>query len=112
MTPCREKSVCYPIVIVNANRSQCRTVVDTGAGSSYLSSLDGRFGRLFNLFFKLQCDPALLKEYDDKIQLAEGIVEKAPATKTFKEFNIPHTPEVKQSAETTDLRIVNDASAK
>ena len=103
MTPCREKSVCYPIVIVNANRSQCRTVVDTGAGSSYLSSLDGRFGHLFKL---------LLKEYDDKIQLAEGIVEKAPATKTFKEFHISHTPEVKQSAKTTNLRIVNDASAK
>ena len=37
---------------------------------------------------------------------------KAPATKTFKEFHISHTPEVKQSAKTTNLRIVNDASAK
>ena len=70
--------------------------------------------RLYNLLSKLQRDPALFKEYDDKIkeQLVEGIVEEAPATTTLKEFYIPHKPVVKQSAETTKLRIVYDALPK
>ena len=40
-----EKRVCYPIVIVNANRIQCRALVDTGTGSSCASAaLINRFG--------------------------------------------------------------------
>ena len=66
------------------------------------------------LLSKLQRDSALLKDIDDKIkeQLAEGIVEEAPATTTSKELFIPHKPAMKQSAETTKLRIVYDAAAK
>ena len=33
-----EKSVCYPILIVNTNRIQCTDLVDTGAGSSNASA--------------------------------------------------------------------------
>ena len=33
-----EKSVCYPIMIVNANGIQHRALVNTGAGSSYASA--------------------------------------------------------------------------
>ena len=41
-----EKSVCYPIVIVNANGIQCRALVDTGAGSSCTSAaLINRLGK-------------------------------------------------------------------
>ena len=75
---------------------------------------NGSLARLSNLLSKLQRDPAPFKKYDDRIkeQLAEGIVEEAPATATLKEFYIPHKPAVKQSAETTKRRIVYDASAK
>ena len=45
MTSLEEKGVCYPILVVNANGIQCRTLVDTGAGSSYaLAALINRIG--------------------------------------------------------------------
>ena len=58
---------------------------------------NGSLVRLSNLLSKLQHDPALSKEYDDKTeeQLCEGIVEEAPATTTRKEFYITHKPVVK-----------------
>ena len=37
MAPFGEKSVCYSIVIVKANGTQCRALGDTGPGSSYAS---------------------------------------------------------------------------
>ena len=47
---------------------------------------NGSLVRLSNLLSKLQHDPALSKEYDEKIeeQLFEGIVEEAPATQQGK----------------------------
>jgi hypothetical protein len=55
-----------------------------------------------------------IEEYDAVIraQLQEGIVEEAPTTITDKEFYIPHKGVVKESSETTKLRVVYDASAK
>ena len=55
---------------------------------------NGSLTRLSNLLLKLERDPALFKEHDDKIkeQLAEGIAEEAPAITTSKEFYIPHKP--------------------
>ena len=38
MASFRVKSICYPIVIVNAHGIQCRAILDTGAGSSYASA--------------------------------------------------------------------------
>ena len=75
---------------------------------------NGSLTRLSNLLSRLQRDPALVKEYDDKIeeQFAEETIAKAPANKMPKEFYIPHKSVVKQSAKTTKLRIVYDASAK
>ena len=35
MASFREKSVCYAIVIVNANGIQCRALMDTGAASGH-----------------------------------------------------------------------------
>ncbi|XP_028415553.1 uncharacterized protein LOC114538695 [Dendronephthya gigantea] len=53
------------------------------------------------------------KQYNDIIQdqLEQGIIEPAPLEVTGKEFYIPHKGITKQSAETTKLRIVYDASA-
>ena len=78
------------------------------------NNTNGSLSCLSTLLSKLQHDLDLFNEYDVKIkeQLAEGIVEKAPATTTSKEFYIPHKPVVKKSAETTKLRIVHDASSK
>ena len=62
------------------------------------NSKNRSFARLSNLLSKLQRDPALFKEYDDKMkeQLAERIVEETPAATTLKEFYIPHKSVVEQ----------------
>jgi hypothetical protein len=54
------------------------------------------------------------ERYDDIIreQLDQGIIERAPIEASGKEHYLPHKGVVKQSAETTKLRIVFDASAK
>ena len=56
----------------------------------------------------------LLKRYDKVIkdQLEPGIVERASEVPQGREFCIPHKPVVKESAESTKLRIVYDASAR
>ena len=55
-----------------------------------------------------------LDDYDAiiKEQLQEGIIEEAPLAATGQEFYIPHKAVVRESAETTKMRIVHDASAK
>ena len=45
-------------------------------------------------------------------QLEDGVIELAPQEASDKEFYIPHKAVVKNTAETTKLRIVYDASAK
>ena len=45
-------------------------------------------------------------------QLEDGVIELAPQEASDKEFCIPHKAVVKNTAETTKLRIVYDASAK
>ena len=54
------------------------------------------------------------ERYDDIIreQLDQGIIERAPVEASDKEHYLPHKGVIKQSAETTKLRIVLDASAK
>jgi hypothetical protein len=73
----------------------------------------GSLRRLSNLIKKLKRD-GHIEEYDAVIrtQLEEGIVEEAPKTTSNKEFYIPHKGIVKESSETTKLRVVYDASAK
>ena len=55
----------------------------------------------------------MLDEYDAVIrkQLQEGVVEPATAEVTGREFYLPHRAVLRQSAETTKLRVVYDASA-
>ena len=55
-----------------------------------------------------------LEAYDKIIQdqIKQGIVERAENEATNKEFYIPHKPVVRESAETTKIRIVYDASVR
>ncbi|XP_028407828.1 uncharacterized protein LOC114530405 [Dendronephthya gigantea] len=74
----------------------------------------GSLKRLENLVRKLGKDPVQLDKYDTIIQeqLAEGIVERAVNDPQGREFYIPHKPVIKETAETTKMRIVFDASAR
>lgn len=73
----------------------------------------GSLQRLNGLTKKLKRD-GHIEEYDAVIrgQIEEGIVEKAPEVPTSKEFYIPHKCVIKESSETTKLRVVYDASAR
>ena len=74
---------------------------------------DGSLRRLNTLVRKLR-KTDLLDEYDVVIreQLEEGVVERAPAEVTGREFFLPHRAVVRRNAETTKLRVVYDASAR
>ena len=69
--------------------------------------------RLNNLVKRLERND-MYEQYDEIIQdqLEKGIVEPAPPDASGNEFYIPHKGVVKQTAETTKLRIVYDASAR
>ena len=71
----------------------------------------GSLRRLNNLTSKLKRDE-LSEPYAEiiKIQKEEGIVEEANGLPVGTEFYIPHKPVVRESAESTRLRIVYDAS--
>ena len=73
----------------------------------------GSLRRFNSLVRKLERSD-LLERYDKVIkdQLEQGIVERASEVPQGREFYIPHKPVVKESAESTKLRIVNDASAR
>ena len=73
----------------------------------------GSLKRLSNLTKRLQRQQ-LTDAYEKVIyeQLAEGIIEPAPKTANGRTFYIPHKPVIRETAETTKLRVVYDASAK
>ena len=73
----------------------------------------GSLRRLESLLKKLQKEPNLLDQYDEVIQdqLAKGIVERVSSDPVGREFYISHKP-VRESAESTKLRIVFNASAR
>ena len=77
------------------------------------NNYDGSLRRLNSLTRKLRRSN-MLQDYDRIIrdQLANGIIEVAPEHPSDKEFYIPHRPVVKETSETTKLRIVYDASAR
>lgn len=74
---------------------------------------DGSMRRLNSLLRKLR-RKNMLDDYDDLIreQLAEGVVELAPAEVSGREFYLPHRAVVREGAKTTKLRVVYDASAR
>lgn len=73
----------------------------------------GSLRRLSSLTRKLQRSN-LTGEYDGIIreQLQNNVVEVAPVEVVGKEFYIPHKAVIRQTAETTKMRIVYDASAR
>ena len=77
------------------------------------SNRDGSLPRLHSLVKKLQ-RTGMLNNYDAVIQeqLIEGVVEPAPDEASGREFYLPHRAVVRESAETTKLRVVYDASAR
>ena len=73
---------------------------------------EGSLRRLTSLIRKLEKTQSI-KDYDAVFQeqLAEGIVERAPSIVEGRAFYIPHKAVVRETAETTKLRVVYDASA-
>ena len=71
------------------------------------SNKTGSLKRLDNLVRKLE-KQNIIKQYDKiiKDQIEEGIVEKAKRDAEHKEFYLPHKAVIRESAETTKLRIV------
>ena len=74
---------------------------------------EGSQRRLKSLLLRLKRNN-LTSEYDDIIreQLESGVIEPAPTTAQGTEFYIPHKALVRETAATTKVRIVYDASAK
>jgi hypothetical protein len=75
------------------------------------TSAKARMGRLLK---KMERDPDSLRQYHNIIQdqINQGIVEPAPDVPTGDNvFYLPHRPVIKESAETTKMRIVYDASS-
>ena len=75
----------------------------------------GSLARLSNLVKKLQEVPSQLDEYDKIIQdqLKEGIVErKSDETQGKRECYLPHKAVIRETAQSTKMRIVFDASVK
>ena len=73
----------------------------------------GSLKRLASLVQRLKRN-GKLEDYDAIIQqqLEEGVVEEAEEPAQVKEFYIPHKAVIRESSETTKLRIVYDASAR
>ena len=63
---------------------------------------------------KLEKQPRMLERYDSVIQdqLAQGIAERVESKTRGREFYIPHKPVTRETAESTKLRVVYDASAR
>ena len=70
--------------------------------------------RLEKLINRLEMDPDLYMKYDQIIQdqKEKGIVEVVDQEPTGRAFYLPHKPVIRESAETTKIRIVFDASSK
>ena len=78
-----------------------------------MSNKEGSLKRLNNLAKKLENQPGMFQKYNNiRDQLAQGIVEKVTKKADGKEFYILHKPVIRESAESTKLRIVYDASAR
>ena len=73
----------------------------------------GSLKRLDNLVRKFE-KQNIIEQYDKivKEQIKEGIVEKVDTEAQDREFYLPHKAVIRESAETTKLRIVYDASAR
>ncbi|KAK3742407.1 hypothetical protein QZH41_020716, partial [Actinostola sp. cb2023] len=84
-----------------------------GNHPSLPNNKEGSLKRLNSIVRKLERQQ-LFGQYDDiiKDQIAQGIVEPASEHVEGREFYIPHKPVLRETAESTKLRIVYDASAR
>ena len=76
-----------------------------------LTNEQGSRRRLESLVTKLKRE-GLMSEYDAIIKDQSGVVEPAQSPAEGVEFYLPHKPVVRETAKTTKVRIVYDASAK
>ena len=78
------------------------------------SNKAGSLGRLSTLAKKLKQKPSLFDQYDgiNQQHLALQIIEKAPDVSTKKKFYIPHRPVIRESGESTKVRIAYNSSVK
>ena len=74
----------------------------------------GSLKQLENLVRKLEKQPGMLQKYDGVIQdqLSQGIVERVYSEPEGKEFYIPHKAVIRETADSTKIRIVYHASAR
>ena len=74
----------------------------------------GSLRRIQNLARKLEKQPGMLEKYDAIIQdqLSQGIVERVHSEPQGKAFSIPHKAVVRETAESTKIRNVYDASVQ
>ena len=79
-----------------------------------LNNEAGSLKRLNARTNRLEKQPGMLEQYDSVIQdqLAQGIVERVESEAKEREFYIPHKQVIRETAESTKLRIVYDASAR
>ncbi|XP_065058471.1 uncharacterized protein LOC135686212 [Rhopilema esculentum] len=64
---------------------------------------------------RLKKEPEILKKYDDiiKDQIEQGIIEEVPDHPTGERIHfLPHHPVIRENAESTNVRVVYDGSAK
>ena len=84
-----------------------------GNHSPLPNNKEGSLRRLASLVRKLEKNGSM-EDYNAVIQeqLIEGIVERTPNSVVGREFYIPHKGVVRETAESTKLRILYDASAR
>ncbi|XP_046846738.1 uncharacterized protein LOC124440389 [Xenia sp. Carnegie-2017] len=82
--------------------------------SSLPSNKAGSLARLGKLVKRLEKKPRLFEQYQQimKEQEEQGIIEKVTHEAKGREFYLPHKPVVRESAESTKVRVVYDVSAK
>jgi hypothetical protein len=73
------------------------------------SNKAGSLARLAKLVLKLDKKPELFQRYREiiKEQEEQGIIEKVTQQPQGREFYLPHKPVVRESAESTKVRITN-----
>ena len=116
-TPIRDQDVVHQEFLEQLKRSPegwYETALPWKGGHPPLpNNKTGSLKRLASLVQRLKRN-GKLDDYDAIIQqqLEEGVVEEAEEPAQVKEFYIPHKAVIRESSETTKMRIVYDASAR
>ena len=78
------------------------------------SNNNGSIGKLKSLLRQLKKDPELMNPYGNIVQqqLVKGTIKKVTAETTGSEFYLPYKPPICKSAESMNVRILFDGSAR